>query len=194
MQTVLYMCMHVCACVCMYVWVCMYVYVCERLFVLMYVCVHVCVHTCVCVCNLHTQSIFIISTSIHLSTQHTSEGHYRFWHSSKIHTKMLPKYTPLFRTPPISCIYLFPTPNSRSVFHAGVSLNIHSFIQSPQSPTPGLLGANWCPQDLFSLYFSIRFYVPFSTRLNSSTLAQYVSVLHWIEIIRLLWSTGWNEK
>ena len=28
----------------------------------------------------------------------------------------------------ISCIYLFLTPNSRSVFRAGVSLNIHSFI------------------------------------------------------------------
>ena len=31
---------------------------------------------------------------------------------------------------PISCIYLFLTPNSRSVFHAGVSLNIHSFIHA----------------------------------------------------------------
>ena len=30
----------------------------------------------------------------------------------------------------ISCIYLFLTPNSRSVFRAGVSLNIHSFIHS----------------------------------------------------------------
>ena len=30
----------------------------------------------------------------------------------------------------ISCIYLFLTPNSRSVFCAGVSLNIHSFIHS----------------------------------------------------------------
>ena len=28
----------------------------------------------------------------------------------------------------ISCIYLFPTPNSRFVFRAGVSLNFHSFI------------------------------------------------------------------
>ena len=28
----------------------------------------------------------------------------------------------------ISCIYLVLTPNSRSVFRAGVSLNIHSFI------------------------------------------------------------------
>ena len=28
----------------------------------------------------------------------------------------------------ISCIYLLHTPNSRSVFHAGVLLNIHSFI------------------------------------------------------------------
>ena len=30
----------------------------------------------------------------------------------------------------ISCIYLFLTPNSRSVFRDGVSLNIHSFIHS----------------------------------------------------------------
>ena len=30
----------------------------------------------------------------------------------------------------ISCIYLFLTSNSRSVFRAGVSLNIHSFIHS----------------------------------------------------------------
>ena len=29
---------------------------------------------------------------------------------------------------PISCIYLFLTPNSRSVFRAGMSLNIHLFI------------------------------------------------------------------
>ena len=33
----------------------------------------------------------------------------------------------------ISCIYLFLTPNSRSVFRAGVSLNIHSFIHSEHS-------------------------------------------------------------
>ena len=30
----------------------------------------------------------------------------------------------------ISCVYLFLTSNSRSVFCAGVSLNIHSFIHS----------------------------------------------------------------
>ena len=30
----------------------------------------------------------------------------------------------------VSCIYLFLTPNSRSAFRAGVSLNIHSFIHS----------------------------------------------------------------
>ena len=29
----------------------------------------------------------------------------------------------------ISCIYLFLTPNSQSVFHSGVLLNIHSFIR-----------------------------------------------------------------
>ena len=28
----------------------------------------------------------------------------------------------------ISCVYLFLTPNSRSVFYAGVSLNIRSFL------------------------------------------------------------------
>ena len=32
--------------------------------------------------------------------------------------------------PNYSCIYLFLTPNSRSAFRAGVSLNIHSFIHS----------------------------------------------------------------
>ena len=36
----------------------------------------------------------------------------------------------LFNYITISCIYLFLTPNSRSVFCAGVSLNIHSFIHS----------------------------------------------------------------
>ena len=30
----------------------------------------------------------------------------------------------------VSCIYHFLTPNSRSAFRAGVSLNIHSFIHS----------------------------------------------------------------
>ena len=32
----------------------------------------------------------------------------------------------------ISCIYLFLTPNSQSVFRAGVSLNIDSFIPNLQ--------------------------------------------------------------
>ena len=36
----------------------------------------------------------------------------------------------IFNYMTISCIYLFLTPNSRSVFRAGVSLNIHSFIHS----------------------------------------------------------------
>ena len=34
----------------------------------------------------------------------------------------------IFNNITISCVYLFLTPNSRSVFCAGVSLNIHSFI------------------------------------------------------------------
>ena len=37
-------------------------------------------------------------------------------------------YYNIFNYTTISCIYLLLTPNSRSVFHAGVSLNIHSFI------------------------------------------------------------------
>ena len=34
--------------------------------------------------------------------------------------------TSIFNLKNISCIYLFMTPNSRSVFRAGVSLNTHS--------------------------------------------------------------------
>ena len=37
-------------------------------------------------------------------------------------------YFSIFYYITISCVYLFPTPNSRSVFHAKVWLNIHSFI------------------------------------------------------------------
>ena len=40
------------------------------------------------------------------------------------------QYYTVFNYITISCIYLFLTPNSRSAFRAGVSLNIHSFILS----------------------------------------------------------------
>ena len=41
----------------------------------------------------------------------------------------------------IPCVYLFLTPNSRSVFRAGVSLNIHSYQEVNPIPT-GLVVRN----------------------------------------------------
>ena len=53
-------------------------------------------------------------------------------HAPKVSVKanISPRFFSIFNYTTISCIYLFLTPNSRSVFRAGVSLNIHSFIHS----------------------------------------------------------------
>ena len=58
-----------------------------------------------------------------------------------------------------SCIYLFLTPNSRSVFRTGVSLNIHSFIHSKTAISllyrvysTGGFDINGLPEDFMNVY------------------------------------------
>ena len=100
-------------------------------------------------------------------------------------------YFSIFNDITISCVYLFLTPNSRSAFRAGVSLNIHSFIHSFTtivSSAGTLTELNLVPHCAYKLEKPVHF--TFKMKQHSKYLRVFVeeNIRHFCPVIRIVHS------